>query len=258
MNCIFIYNRSIYKVTIHLLFAMISVEESKNIYQWKNVYQCVYFRVLFVLFLVGLITQLTCLIGLGYLPAAQAALVLKITLVFSLIINVVCTIVGIITNGSFLGTPLYLIIAVDSGITFGLMMILMARIHSLEIAGGVFILFIAMAGALIIIEVVILLYACLFKEEVVSSLRCFLFEEADDSPCTACAFAITCGEAFSGGLLLLYLYPETLTHEQLYGSIPFLIVLLVYCALKALGAGGLWISVCLLGLTTGKKRARDF
>jgi hypothetical protein len=126
-----------------------SAAESKNVYQWRNVYQCVYFRVLFVLFLVEMITQLTCLLGLGYLPAAQAILVLKVTLIFSFIINVVCTIiVGIIAiagngslagNESFLGIPLSLIIAVDSGITFGLMMILMARILYSPSAGGVFI-----------------------------------------------------------------------------------------------------------------------
>jgi hypothetical protein len=225
MNCIFMYNRSIYKVKIHLLFAMMSVAESKNIYQWRNVYQCVYFRVLFVLFLVEMITQLTCLIGLGYLPAVQATLVLKITWVFSFIINVVCTIVGIIAiagNESFLGISLSLIIAVDSGITFGLF-----GISSLSSNVLPFISAIVMDGALII--VVIILYPYLSKED-------------DDLPYTTFAFIIYTGMLLGSMPMLLFMllfpYQETLTHEQLYG---FLIVPLVYCALKTLGIGSLWI-----------------
>jgi hypothetical protein len=245
MNCIFMYNRSIDKVIIHLLFAMISVEESKNVYQWKNVYQCVYFRVLFVVFLVEMIAQLTCLLGLDYLPTAQAVLVLKVTLTFSFIINVVGAIGGIIAttgNGSFLGTPLPLIIAVDSGITFGLWGISSLSSIAILSANGLidsfhsftFIYFIAIAGAFIIIEIVIiLLYGCLSKE-------------GDDSPnITNLAFVVTWTGAEIGVVCLILLfsspYQETSIHEQLYGNIPVLIVLLVHYALKALGTGGLWI-----------------
>jgi hypothetical protein len=230
MNCIFMYNRSIYKVTIHLLFAMMSVAESKNIYQWRNVYRCVYFRVLFVLFLVGMITQLTCLLGLGYLPAAQAALMLKVTWIFSIIINVVYTIMGIIAiagNESFLGIPLSLIIAVDSGITFVLL-----GISSLSSNVLPFIYCIVMGGIFIINGVVI---------GVVTLLRVFPPKEVDNLPYITFAFIICSGGLLGVMPMLLFMllpYQKTLTHEQLYG---FLIVPLVYYALKALGTGGLWI-----------------
>jgi hypothetical protein len=248
------YNRSIYKVTIYLLFAIMFVEESKNVYQWRNVYQCVYFRVLFVVFLVETITQLTFLLGLDYLPTAQAVRVLDFTVVFSSIINVVGTIVGMIAtdgNGSFLGIPLSLIIAVDSGITFGLIMIPMVGVLCSGADAGCFILLIAIPGTLTIIEVVVFLYACLFKEDILLYVYLCKKKKDDDLPCTTLEYTVilaktlTLHEAMTGGvylcLMLLISYQETLTHEQLYGNIPFLIIPLVYCTLKALGTGSLWI-----------------
>jgi hypothetical protein len=249
MSFIFMYNRSIYKVTIYLLFAMMSVAESKNIYQWRNVYQCVYFRVLFVLFLVEMIAQLTCLLGLGYLPVAQATLVLKITWVFSFIINVVCAIVGIIIaiagNGSFLGTPLPLMIATDSGLALAIL--------GMSIRFMVFSLPNPLISSLsnpLAVAVILTDSAAVFTYIIFFSVflyAIYLQKKGDDSPRILLASSITCafGPTFTGASCLIFLfaflYQETLTHEQLYGNIPFLIVPLVYYALKALGTGSLWI-----------------
>jgi hypothetical protein len=216
------YNRSIYKVTIYLLFAIMFVAESKNVYQWRNVYQCVYFRVLFVVFLVETIAQLTFLLGLDYLPTAQAVRVLDFTVVFSSTINLVRYIVGAIASDlSFLGISPFLLIAVDMGITFGLMAIYLPYPN---IALGV-----TLGGPPIIVEVAILLYACLSKKKDDSWRALLTFKVA---PIVG-GFAL-CLVPFIVSTCLYH--PETLAQQQLLMIVP-----LAYCALKALGAGSLWI-----------------
>jgi lysylphosphatidylglycerol synthetase-like protein (DUF2156 family) len=83
------YNGNINRVTIYLLFITMSAAESKNVYQ-----RC--FIVLFVLSLMAMMAQLACLVGLYHLPAAQAALALKVVLTFSIIIDTACVMLSLV------------------------------------------------------------------------------------------------------------------------------------------------------------------
>jgi lysylphosphatidylglycerol synthetase-like protein (DUF2156 family) len=84
-----VYNSNIYRAKVYLLFTMMSVAESKNVYQ-----RC--FIALFVLFLVTIVAQLACLLGLHYLSATQAALALKVVLIFSIVMDTACVVLGVV------------------------------------------------------------------------------------------------------------------------------------------------------------------
>jgi lysylphosphatidylglycerol synthetase-like protein (DUF2156 family) len=102
-----IYNGNINKVTIYLFFITMSAAESKNVYQ-----RC--FIALFVLFLIEVMVQFACLVGLNYLPAAQAALALKVALIFSIIIDMACVMLSLVAAVyvSSLGTVLCVLFSV--------------------------------------------------------------------------------------------------------------------------------------------------
>jgi hypothetical protein len=102
-----IYNNNIYRAKVYLLFIIMSAAESKNVYQ-----RC--FIVLFVLFLMAMVAQLACLVGLYYLPAAQAALALKVVLTFSIIIDTACVMLSLVAAVyvSSLGTVLCVLFSV--------------------------------------------------------------------------------------------------------------------------------------------------
>jgi hypothetical protein len=84
-----------------------SAAESKNVYQ-----RC--FMVLFVLSLMAMVAQFACLVGLYYLPAAQAALALKVVLTFSIIIDTACVMLSLVAAVyvSSLGTVLCFLLSI--------------------------------------------------------------------------------------------------------------------------------------------------